>query len=218
MPSKVARQHMERQRRIGLSVAAKATRAWKELGKWDREDIPRWLERIKPITEGASRQATVTMEAYLARELGRRPMGVDPEDVLSRTARSEGELAQPFLAFWKSLKGGADFDTAMEQAASMAGSMARDEVSRSALATAREIGQRDSGIYGWERVPDGDACELCLIASTQRYHIEDLQPIHSNCHCGVEPLTEPTGQIINRGRLDEIKAQQKARAAERAAA
>lgn len=45
-------------------------------------------------------------------------------------------------------------------------------------------------IVGYERVPDGGACVLCLTAAGQRYHSDDLMPIHDKCGCGVEPLTE----------------------------
>lgn len=43
-------------------------------------------------------------------------------------------------------------------------------------------------IVGYERIPDGDACELCNLAAGQRYKTDDLMPIHNLCGCGVEPV------------------------------
>lgn len=42
-------------------------------------------------------------------------------------------------------------------------------------------------------------CALCLLASTQRYHIENLMPIHPNCGCTVTPIFagEPDRHVLD---------------------
>jgi hypothetical protein len=41
----------------------------------------------------------------------------------------------------------------------------------------------------YRRVPRASgACAMCLIASTQKYKVEKLLPIHPGCQCGVEAL------------------------------
>lgn len=58
----------------------------------------------------------------------------------------------------------------------------------------------NDNIVGYRRVPaGGNVCELCLTAATQRYHRDDLMPIHPGCSCDVEPLygSEDPGQVID---------------------
>jgi hypothetical protein len=41
----------------------------------------------------------------------------------------------------------------------------------------------------WRRVLRGDEnCAMCVLASTQRYRIEKLKPIHPGCDCKVSPV------------------------------
>ncbi len=62
-------------------------------------------------------------------------------------------------------------------------------------------------IVGYRRVTDGNACSLCLTASTQRYHVGDLLPIHSRCGCTVVPIVgeKDPGLVIDRELLDRLK-------------
>lgn len=77
-------------------------------------------------------------------------------------------------------------------------------------------------VTAYRRVLTGNSCELCQIASTQRYWVGNLMPIHQRCDCGVAPIEAPAkskwrrgpdgrrafarGQVIDREFLDELKA------------
>ncbi len=67
--------------------------------------------------------------------------------------------------------------------------------------TARRNRRRPQGwVEAYRRVPSGtENCALCLIASTQRYWVKDLLPIHPGCDCGVAPLGpgEHLAQVID---------------------
>lgn len=53
----------------------------------------------------------------------------------------------------------------------------------------------------YRRVPRAEgACAMCLIASTQRYKIHALMPIHPGCQCGVEEL--PAGMDLDDNVID----------------
>jgi hypothetical protein len=75
----------------------------------------------------------------------------------------------------------------------------------------REAGRRqrlgNSNIVGYKRVLTGsENCALCAIASTQRYRVNDLKPIHPGCDCGEEPIYgdfDP-GQVIDQTGLNSI--------------
>jgi hypothetical protein len=49
-------------------------------------------------------------------------------------------------------------------------------------------------------------CALCLLASTQRYHVKTLNPIHGNCDCRVEPVWghQDPGQVIEPDLLERV--------------
>jgi hypothetical protein len=53
---------------------------------------------------------------------------------------------------------------------------------------------------GYRRVLEGAySCGLCILASTQRYHKQDLMPVHPGCDCSVAPIigTQDPGRTIN---------------------
>ena len=65
-----------------------------------------------------------------------------------------------------------------------------------------------SGVQFYQRIPrTSGACMLCLIASTQRYRVKDLMPIHPGCHCVSGPL--PPGRhslVLDQDLLDRVHA------------
>ena len=58
---------------------------------------------------------------------------------------------------------------------------------------------------GWQRYKrvahpgesESGSCALCLIASTRVYYIEDLLPIHTNCHCDVDTIQDGDITIVD---------------------
>ncbi len=69
------------------------------------------------------------------------------------------------------------------------------------------IAQVDEEIVGYRRVANPDACDLCLIASTQRYHVAELMPIHARDRCGIDVITgdRDPGLVVDRELLQQMK-------------
>mgnify|MGYP001678580562 FL=1 len=66
---------------------------------------------------------------------------------------------------------------------------------------------RASGGEYYRRVLTGrESCALCVVASTQRYHVKDLLPIHPGCDCSVSPLPPGMGmdQVIDEELLEAV--------------
>lgn len=70
---------------------------------------------------------------------------------------------------------------------------------------------RDRGtVVGYRRVlgSNPNHCAMCLIASTQRYHIESLMPMHPGCHCTVQEVWSTDDrsdkQVLDPSFLQEI--------------
>lgn len=177
---------------------------------YDEEDVDQWLTAVLPILAAAQRAAIALTDAFLAQSVSRQPLGVDSEAIIGslRGGVSPEEVyRRPFVTVWTALKGGAPWEPAVQQGLLRATSTAQTDVQLAMRSTLREVGEIDPRISGYQRVPDGGACDLCLVASTQRYRTSQLMPIHNRCGCGVEVLTDPdAGRVINRDLYRELKA------------
>lgn len=67
---------------------------------------------------------------------------------------------------------------------------------------------KSCGVKVYRRILTGhENCALCMIASTQRYWVEDLLPIHPGCDCDVGPLPDgydPAQQVIDDDLLEQV--------------
>jgi hypothetical protein len=115
----------------------------------------------------------------------------------------EIEYVRPFKEIWYQLSQDKDFAEAVGIGETRAMAMINTDLQLARTHSARyALGESGPsvGVVGYRRVPSSDsACSLCQIAATQRYHIQDLMPIHANCHCGIEPIegTRKIGQKID---------------------
>lgn len=189
--------HIAGEERLRRAAGNAVARAWQELPHHDRPNVSEFLARVLPIVSGAQAQSVAITNGYLAMAMDRAPLDL-PEDQLTGAAVRNGAAPatvyeRPFIELWAALKQGTDWVIAAEAAQARAVSAASTDVQLSMRATADAVGELDTGIYGYERVTDGNACLLCQIASTQRYHRANLMPIHNHCGCSVAPLTEPVG-------------------------
>lgn len=206
-----AQAHIVGQQRLRDLLVAAVAAKWGELPGHDRANVDQWLATVLPLVAGAQRQAAALTDAYIAHALERRPIGIPVGDVSGGAVRAgadpETVYTRPFITVWTALKHGEDFERAVASGLARATNAAATDVQLTMRATAAEIGAQDDAITGWERVPDGNACSLCLIASTQRYHSGDLMPIHAHCGCGIAPLPGDVAHVINRDRYQQLTAE-----------
>lgn len=209
MSLELARSHVEAQARIRERVARGVRAVWVALGSYDEKDVDRFLSQVVPLVSAGGSASVTALQSFLSRELGRPVADVDVNEVLAGVrggTTPEEVYRRPFVEVWTGLKNGVQWQDAVGLGLDRAVSAAAMDSQLAMTHGARSFGLADDGIYGFQRVPNAGACDLCLIASTQRYHTGDLMPIHNFCGCGVSPLTEPSGQIINRDRYEAIKA------------
>lgn len=175
-------------------------RIWRGMPGYDRRDLPRWLRAAVPLSLAAQRQSSAITEAFVARSLGRRPIGIDRSLTTGRAIRSgadpEEVYTRPFVTLWTALGAGVEFARASEAALARATGTIAMDVQMSARATfARiegELGESD-GFYGYERVADAGACEFCQEVDGAYVKNADgfAMALHNHCGCSLEPLTEP---------------------------
>lgn len=179
-------------------TSVRVAETFASLDDWRDEAL--FIERAVPIVRSGGRTAVALTDAYLARKMGTSPVGLDADVVLSglRNGVSPAEVyARPFHQMWTELGNGKPFPDVLNATITRSAVLADTDVGLAARDSAVEWAKESNAeVYGWERVTDGDACDLCVIASTQRYWTDQLMPIHDRCHCTVAPLTQPTGQVL----------------------
>lgn len=203
--------------RIRGIVGTRTEAAWRDLGRWDRDDVARFLAVVLPLVAAGQRRTVALTDAYLARTLGRRAIGLDPTDLIGAGVRAGTDPAavyeRPFIQLWSALKDGRDFTQSMQAAGARASGTAQTDISLTMRATATAVDEQlppEAKPYRWIRVPSGESCGLCVTASTQLYKSPDLLPIHDRCDCGVEPVDRESvtaAKDRNRALLRQLKSQ-----------
>lgn len=161
-------------------------------------DMERFIKQVVPIVLASRRQVSALTDAYLAQvlsqSLGTHVPTLGPIDTNALRGVPATEVYQrPFQTVWTKLASGMPFDAAVSAGTSRLSDILLTDLQMAKTYTSQNVlSNAPDGIIGYERVPSGNSCALCLIASTQRYHRSDLMPIHPGCNCGVEPLAAGT--------------------------
>lgn len=174
------------------------------------------MNRVLPTVLGAQRSIASLTDAYLsqvsalvvggsaaplgiptAEVSGAALRGVDPRDVYRR----------PAVELYTSLSEGKPFDQAVKDGLRRLVSVSMTDLQLAKTHTARRVFEADDRVSGHRRTLTGsENCGICRVAATQRYHREDLQPIHPGCDCGVAPIYgdfDP-GHVIDKQGLADV--------------
>lgn len=207
----VVRAHGRQMGRLRAATERGVGAAWDRLGSWNRRDVSRFVDLAVPMVAAAQTQAAAITEAYLLQLAGVvagktvLPKGISAKDVTGAAVRNgtppETVYERPFVSHWKALSDGHPWVEAIEMGRSRATGAAFMDVSLAGRQAARQtmLVHEDLDIVGYRRVLVGRSCRFCAVASTQRYHIEDLMPLHPACNCDVVPIwgVEDPGRILN---------------------
>lgn len=208
-----ARSFQAAKMRLSSSSSATAGRLFGTLRPVGDADLERWLAEIGPIadsTRAAAAQlgaASITTQVALA---GETVVDTDVADIgpgLRGGAALTEVYARPVITVRRVLAdGGTVLDALRAGRARAVQSIETDAQLAYRDGAARAMAGNLS-VQGYRRVPNGGACLLCLMASTQRYHVRDLMPIHPTCHCGVATIigSRDPGLILGPRVLGEIK-------------
>lgn len=191
---------------------------WGSLEQFRDPDIDRFIARVVPVVTGGQRQVAALTDGYLAaletKTLGipTRPLGI-PADVVTtqamRGVAADIVYRRPAITVWMALAKGVSLDDAAGRGLTRALAIGATDLQLARTHATRYAFANNDRIVGYRRVPGGgNVCDLCSTASTQRYHVEDLMPIHNGCSCGVEPIygTEDPGQVIDPSSFDNSDA------------
>lgn len=194
-------------------LAAAAGRVWRRVGPVEDAQLAAWLDGVLPVVEAGRRRAAGSAVAYLSAYLERAGLAAPLVDVdaVAAAVREGVPLdevySRPVITVRSALSDGAPLGDALREGAARAVMTIRTDAGLAARDASHEVLSR-SRVVGYRRVTDGNACELCVLASTQRYHRGDLSPIHPACGCSVVPIIgdRDPGHVIDRDAVAWLKA------------
>jgi hypothetical protein len=208
----LARRHQTRLIGLQNRTVTTALRAWDKFGGLTDAERARFVGVVAPVVEQAMRSAEQMVDAYLfavVRSAGEIAPDVSRETFVYRQGVDlTDSYARPIIVARVAVANGATYAQAITAGRARVTQLADTDPMLAARHRAREIMASVPRIVGYRRVPDGGACQRCLLAATQRYHVGDLMPVHAHCHCTVAPImgTVDPGRIIERDALKALKA------------
>lgn len=197
-------------------LAQKSTRTATDRSAFQRqaESIIRAAQHTVVALQGAylSRSAELAGQTW-------RAATVAPSffDTLRTGVDFSTEYERPFNQLYSALAAGANYSQAVQAGLTRLETLAKTDLQLASSRAGQSMVADQPGaspdetdelhIVGYERVTtSGHPCALCLIASTQRYHIENLMPIHPGCQCIVEAIWGMgfTPRVINPALLKQV--------------
>ncbi len=195
MATRLSNAHIERQAQLRGAVTGSITRIWDDLPGYNRENVDEWLSLVLPVVLASQSVSVALTDAYVARFMGRRPLGINAQELIGAAARKGADPAEvyqrPFVTLWSKLGEGMVYEEAANAALARATGTAAMDMQLAMRGAADAIEQADDGMYGYQRVADASACEFCQAVDGAYVKSGDAMALHNNCGCGLEPLTAP---------------------------
>ncbi|MYT26597.1 hypothetical protein GTW69_41115 [Streptomyces sp. SID7760] len=184
--------------------------AFDGLGSYRDAAAAEFVARVVPVVLATQQQMGAVTDAYLTALIADMsgtpvsPAGVELSDALRGTPPEE-VYRRPFVQTWTDLADGKDFLDARAQGRNRLLSITETDLQLARTHAAQQSMKRSGAKFFRRRLSGGKNCALCTIASTQRYRVENLMPIHPGCHCKPQPLPgdRDPGHIIDEALLRE---------------
>lgn len=196
-------------------VIEAAELSWDTLGNWRDADIARFIANVTPMVEAGKQTIAQATDAALAEMIDDDPVGVVDLSQIRGGVSAADVYRRPAIAMRSALADGKSFTDALKAGGTRLESLVATDLelahTHQARATLTGNGRtrrrRRGSVEAFRRVPSGvENCALCLIASTQRYWVGQLMPIHPGCDCGVQSLGvgEHLAQVIDADLLEAV--------------
>lgn len=187
-------------------------------GAWRDEQAAAFVQAAVPTVAGAQRSLAALTAAFIADHASKAlrhrfaPPGVpESASVNLRGVDPRAVYERPFVALRTALSKGESLTRAVEVGQNRLREIAEGDMQLTYAHASRAAMNSlpgDGRPTGWRRVLVGpENCAMCVVASTQRYHRGQLNPIHPACNCTVEPIYGPDrGQVIEPDLLKQVHA------------
>lgn len=204
-------------RSLSTRLIEALVRLFLALGAWRDEDVARFLQQAVPLVEGGQRSLAALTSAFIASQateaLGRTivPPAIRDRDAvnLRKDVDTADVYHRPFVTLYNALSAGKPFPDALKLAENRLAEIAEMDLQQTYASASRAVmKQLPESVRPqfWRRVLTGlENCALCVIASTQRYRVENLNPIHPGCDCQVQQLYgKDPGQVVEPALLEQV--------------
>ncbi len=190
MPAALVSAHIEAQARLRTLAAAAVARAWAGLPNHDEASVAPFVAAVVPVVTAVQRQSITLADAFVARALGRRTLGIASGpaiDALRGDTTPADVYRRPFVTVWTALANGVPFEQALAAGAARATSLAEMDVQLAQRGGLQAIQRADRTIQGWRRVADPGACKFCAAVDGARLRTANAMALHDRCGCSIEP-------------------------------
>lgn len=182
---------------------------WQSLPGYSDSDLDWLVKQLTPRVRAGQIQIATLTAADIAQRLGVKPQIVDRGAMANVRDVPDGTLyGRPIVTVRTELSRGATVATAMAAGHTRMSSLITTGLQMAKVRQA-DTSLQAAGATAYRRVLNGGKnCALCTIASTQRYHVGNLLPIHPGCDCSVDPIESNTElpQVIEPDLLEDAHA------------
>lgn len=207
------------QRVSGLTKRLLSGQKW---SAWFSDDaVRRSAEQMESYSRAAQQRQASTTSSYMDQLFTAvRPADVQApktpaQVVLPESLRNVEDPVEPWLRpaeqFRYATSQGFPPDVALDRAVARAAQLADDDLLLAQREAARQKLITEPKVIGYRRILHPElattgSCGLCIAASTRRYYVEDLLPIHGGCNCTQAPIyaeSDP-GDSLNLSDLETL--------------
>ncbi|MGW2708066.1 hypothetical protein ACWC4J_03585 [Streptomyces sp. NPDC001356] len=187
--------------------------AFDSLGSYRDADAAEFIDRVLPVVLAAQQQMGQITDAYLSATIAdmlggsAAPVGVQLPEALRGVDPAE-VYRRPFVTAYTALSQGQTYTQALHEGRTRLLSITETDLQLARTHAARQSMTRTGAKFYRRDLRSTKSCALCVIASTQRYRVADLMPIHPGCHCKPVPIpgNRDPGHIIDEQLLREAHA------------
>lgn len=167
---------------------------WDSLPGYSDSDLDYLVKQLTPRVQAGQIQIATLTSADIAQRLGVKPKMVDRDAMAAVRNVPDKELyGRPIVTVRTKLSQGATAAAAMDAGRNRMSSLISTGLQMAKVRQA-DTSLQSGGVTSYKRVLSGsENCALCVIASTQRYHVGNLMPIHPGCVPGDSTVSIPAG-------------------------
>ena len=197
--------YSDRVGQVREQVRGRVLRAWNALPNYRDRNVDLFVDRVVPLVQAGQMQVANLTAAYFKagtvdRDLILGARGVAPAMVYRR----------PAIELYTALSKGTPYTRAVAQGGHRLADLALTDMQMAKVRQA-DVSLKAKNVTSYRRVLSGrENCALCVIASTQRYRVGNLSPIHPGCDCEVDELPvgwNPDQIVVDQDLLDDTYAE-----------
>lgn len=198
--------------RVRQAVLSYASTAWLGSGSWRDADVDRLVNLILPRVQAGQLQTARLTSAYVAAlaktvdgKVVRSVPVVKDEILLARGVDQSVVYRRPAVEMYTALSNGSSLTQSVKRGVERLSAIISTDMQLSVTHQERRSYKGAGYSYTVRTLTGRESCALCIIASTQRYHVADLRPIHPYCDCGSRQISSKydPGQVLDKGLLGQ---------------